>query len=243
MAASTGATTVLYGTAWDDRTLLERTKQTNLELERRDGIRRHFQYAWQEIAAHNPAYGRFVEGERRRLGENHPLFLTQYCLQPISGGGRLLSRTARGQSWATTPIGRPLPGEATSPGSTFAGGLDSVASAPRRDASVLTVAASSSARRHARPGTAEIVEHSVGQRRRTPTSRLQMLPVSRRLLGREIVLPFRFTAENKSRLATTCLPPSTVAASSSTPPTPLTTTASSGVRPTLPGWPIAPTRR
>jgi hypothetical protein len=39
---------VPYGTAWDDCTLLERTKQTNLEPARR--IRRHFQYGWQVVA-------------------------------------------------------------------------------------------------------------------------------------------------------------------------------------------------
>ena len=54
MAASTGATTVLYGTAWDDRTLLERTKQANLEAERRDGVRRHFEYDWQRGRAPQP---------------------------------------------------------------------------------------------------------------------------------------------------------------------------------------------
>jgi hypothetical protein len=40
MAATTNAVTVLYGTAWDDSTLLEEVKQTNLELERKDGIKR-----------------------------------------------------------------------------------------------------------------------------------------------------------------------------------------------------------
>ena len=44
MASTTNATTVLYGTAWDDSTLLEETKQNNLELERKDGIRRHFRH-------------------------------------------------------------------------------------------------------------------------------------------------------------------------------------------------------
>ncbi len=44
MAASTGATTVLYGTAWDEKSLLERTKQAHVEAERRDGVRRHFEY-------------------------------------------------------------------------------------------------------------------------------------------------------------------------------------------------------
>jgi hypothetical protein len=92
MGATTNVTTVHYGTTWDDATLLEEVKQSNLELERRDGIKRHFRYDWQEIARHNPDYLAYVEGERERLGENHPLFLTQYRLLPIRGGGGFLSQ-------------------------------------------------------------------------------------------------------------------------------------------------------
>src|SRR5260370_15235676 len=36
MASTTNATTILYGTAWSDSTLLEMTKQHNLELEQQD---------------------------------------------------------------------------------------------------------------------------------------------------------------------------------------------------------------
>jgi len=43
MGASTGVTTVYYGTPWDDASLLERAKRTHLEQERRDGVRRHFE--------------------------------------------------------------------------------------------------------------------------------------------------------------------------------------------------------
>jgi hypothetical protein len=92
MGATTNVTTVHYGTTWDDTTLLEEVKQTNLELERQDGIRRHFRYDWQEIAKHNPDYLAYVEGEKQRLGENHPLFLSQYRLLPIRGGGGFLSQ-------------------------------------------------------------------------------------------------------------------------------------------------------
>jgi hypothetical protein len=92
MGATTNVTTVHYGTTWDDSTLLEEVKQSNLELERKDGIKRHFGYDWQEIAKHNPDYLAYVEAERERLGENHPLFLTQYRLLPIHGGGGFLSR-------------------------------------------------------------------------------------------------------------------------------------------------------
>ncbi|MFC2072972.1 hypothetical protein ACFLUU_09830 [Chloroflexota bacterium] len=97
MGATTNVTTVHYGTTWDDTTLLEEIKQTNHELERKDGIKRHFRYDWQEVARHNPDYLAYVEGERERLGENHPLFLTQYCLLPIRGGSGFLSPQQRAQ--------------------------------------------------------------------------------------------------------------------------------------------------
>ncbi len=97
MGATTNVTTVHYGTTWDDTTLLEEIKQTNYELERKDGIKRHFRYDWQEVARYNPDYLAYVEGERQRLGENHPLFLTQYCLLPIQGGGGFLSPQQKAQ--------------------------------------------------------------------------------------------------------------------------------------------------
>ncbi len=102
MAAPTNATTVYYGTPWDDTTLLEQAVQANLEQERRDGIRRHFRFDWTAVAELNPDYGRYVEGERARLGENHPLFLTQYALKTISGG-RLFRAGQRAQLQGTHP--------------------------------------------------------------------------------------------------------------------------------------------
>jgi hypothetical protein len=119
MAAVANATTVHYGTAWEETSLLEQVKQSNLELERRDGLRRHFEYDWQVVASHNPAYGRFVEAERQRLGESHPLFLTQYCLRTLAGGGRLLSTQQRAQLQGDHPrLSRPQSGE------TYVAGLD-----------------------------------------------------------------------------------------------------------------------
>ena len=97
MGATSNVTTVHYGTTWDGDTLLEEIKQTNYELERGDGIKRHFRYDWQEVAKYNPDYLAYVESERERLGENHPLFLTQYCLLPIRGGGGFLSSQQRAQ--------------------------------------------------------------------------------------------------------------------------------------------------
>jgi len=92
MGSATNVTTILYGTTWDDSTLLEEVKQANLELERKDGIKRHFRYDWQEVGQYNPDYVKFVQAERQRLGEEHPLFRTQYALLPITHGGGFLSR-------------------------------------------------------------------------------------------------------------------------------------------------------
>jgi hypothetical protein len=97
MGATTNVTTVHYGTTWDGATLLEEVKETNLELERRDGVRRHFRYDWEEVARYNPDYRAYVEAERERLGESHPLFLTQYRLLPVQGGGGFLSAQPRAQ--------------------------------------------------------------------------------------------------------------------------------------------------
>lgn len=97
MTTTTNCTVVHYGTTWNETTLLEEIKQTNLELERKDGIRRHFRYNWQEVAKYNPDYLAAVEAEKQRLGETHPLFLTQYCLLPLYGGGGFLSAQQRAQ--------------------------------------------------------------------------------------------------------------------------------------------------
>lgn len=146
MASSTNATTVHYGTTWDDSTLLEQIKQSNLEQEQQDGIRRHFRYDWQEVAKYNPDYLSFVESERARLGVDHPLFLSQYALLPIRSTGGFLSRaqiamlqgghsrrTVREAGDKIYVAGLDLAGEAEiaeEPGMTIRG----------RDAAVLTIA-------------------------------------------------------------------------------------------------------
>lgn len=148
MAAAANATIVHYGTPWDDSTLLEQAVQTNRELERRDGVRRHFQADWTAVAEFNPEYARFVEGERSRLGEDHPLFRTQYALQTVSGGGRLFSASQRAQLQGNHSR-RPSP----TAGEVYVAGLDLAgqdlagggpsqppAATSGRDATVLTIA-------------------------------------------------------------------------------------------------------
>ncbi len=144
MGATTNVTTVHYGTTWDDATLLEEVKQTNLELERKDGQRRHFRYDWQEVAKYNPDYLSYVDSERRRLGENHPLFLTQYCLLPIHSGGGFLDCQQKAQI-----SGQHLRKHQPDQGRVYVAGIDLAGEAeaesgpeppnPRRDATVVTI--------------------------------------------------------------------------------------------------------
>lgn len=95
MGASEASATVFYGTPWTETSLLEEMKQRNLELERRDGVRRHFEFDWQVVARSNPAYERFALQELGRLGQHHPAWRTQYCLETVPGAGRLFTPQQR----------------------------------------------------------------------------------------------------------------------------------------------------
>ncbi|MFN8533300.1 MAG: hypothetical protein U0556_07115 [Dehalococcoidia bacterium] len=147
MGASTNVTSVLYGTAWDGSTLLEQVKEEHLAQQRRDGIQRHFEYGWQAVAEYNPAYRRYVEAERERLGEQHPLFRTQYALAPLEGGGRTFSATLLALVRGSHPLqDGPTPGHRYVAGIDLAGEAEegeaspSVASRPtRRDSTVVVI--------------------------------------------------------------------------------------------------------
>lgn len=89
MAASTNATTVMWGTAWTSRTLLATTIKHLHRQEQRDGRQRVFKYDADVVAAEVPAYGLYVASEIERLGRNHPLIKTQYFLEEIDAQGGL----------------------------------------------------------------------------------------------------------------------------------------------------------
>jgi hypothetical protein len=142
MGATTNVTTVHYGTTWDDTTLLEEVKQSNLELERRDGVKRHFRYDWEEVARHNPDYLAYVKAERDRLGEDHPLFLTQYRLLPICGGGGFFNAQQRAQLHGEHPrLRQPGPGRVYVAGIDLAGEEETEGQGLnlRRDSTVVTI--------------------------------------------------------------------------------------------------------
>ncbi len=225
MAAPHGATTVYYGTPWDDTTLLARAIETNLELERRDGIRRHFETDWTEAVRYSAPYARFVETERQRLGEDHPIFRTQYLLKPVSGGGRLFSGSHRAQLQGRhTRCSSPAAGE------TYVAGLDiggqEFEGSAGHDATVLTIArvAAAPAAALVQEPRLEIVEHVAfaGEPHDAVLARVADLlsevwrvrgvavdatgvgeTLARflaRILGDATVRPFKFSAGSKSQL-------------------------------------------
>ncbi|MCK4722665.1 MAG: hypothetical protein KAT75_05145, partial [Dehalococcoidia bacterium] len=116
-----------------------------------DGVKRHFRYDWQEIAKHNPDYERYVESERTRLGEDHPLFRTQYALLPIRGGGGFLSRQQIVSMMSSHPRLKEPPVPSLQP-PIYVAGIDLAgereqdretaltAAKPKQDSTVITVA-------------------------------------------------------------------------------------------------------
>lgn len=147
MASSTNATTVLYGTAWSEDSILERQRHHNVAHERRTGERLHFEYDWTVLAATSEAYRGFVAAEIERLGVHHPTIQTQYLLQSLSDAGRLFSVEQRAAlAGHHERVHEPQEGRIYVAGIDVAGedeqGVDAQARlyAPRRDSTVITIA-------------------------------------------------------------------------------------------------------
>ena len=139
MAATTNASTLMFGTPWDGSTLLEEAVQRNREKDarrhRHDSVRLHHEVGWREVARSLPAYGRYVRAERERLGASHPLFLSQYELVAAEDAGRLLNGQQLASLTGTHPqLSGPQSGER------YVGGLDFGGDGEDADATVLTVA-------------------------------------------------------------------------------------------------------
>ena len=142
MTASTGASTLMFGTPWEESSLLERAAAANRRRDEglRDELYRrawphHHQVSWREVAEVVPPYGRYVEQERERLGASHPIFRSQYELVAGQSEHRLFS---------TAQLRALLGGfealEAPRPGERYAAGLDFAGEGASGDATVLTIA-------------------------------------------------------------------------------------------------------
>jgi hypothetical protein len=151
MAASTSATTVFFGTPWTSDGLLARQMRHCRDLEARDGRRRLFRVAWEEVAAELPAYGERVRARIAQFGERHPFIRTEYCLEELDGDGGLFGAARQAQMRGDHPRrhaaepGRryalliDVAGEEEGMASPAEAGADDWSPAGRRDATALTV--------------------------------------------------------------------------------------------------------
>ena len=228
MGASTNVTTVLYGTPWDGHSLLEEEAQANMELERKDGVKRHFSVPWEEVARHSPPYRRYVESERERMGETHPLFRTQYLLLPVSGRGGLFTAGDTSQLQGShSRVRGPARGAVYVAGLDVGGGSDQTLMSGRKpDSTVLTIGELdfSSTDTINRDPAVRVVEHyewqgiphhklyprlvdllkNVWRCRRVAVDATGMgegiASVLSKALGTSAVTSLRFSAQSKSRL-------------------------------------------
>lgn len=137
MGATTNVTTVLYGTPWREDDLLARERAANLAREAADGIKRHFEVPWPEVAAANPSYAAYVQSEIARLGVDHPLVSTQYLLRPLADAGGLFDAAQRAQIQGDHPRQRhPTPGRQYVAGIDVAGEDEASAGLPHGDAAL-----------------------------------------------------------------------------------------------------------
>jgi len=110
MTASTNATKVIVGTEWTSGTLLAREHDNALEEQKADGIRRVFVYTADDVRKIVPAYGKFVDGEIKKLGRQHPLVKTQYFCERIDAiAGMFNARRLALMQGDITPTDTPIP--------------------------------------------------------------------------------------------------------------------------------------
>ncbi|MGB8212036.1 MAG: hypothetical protein WCE68_00625 [Anaerolineales bacterium] len=83
MAASRNATRVFLGTPWTSTTLLAQMTRLCRQEEQADGIQRVFISTAEDVRKENERYGKFVDGEVRRLGRSHPFVKTQYFCEEV----------------------------------------------------------------------------------------------------------------------------------------------------------------
>lgn len=111
MTASTNATRVIVGTEWTNNTLLAREHDAALEAQQRDGIRRVFVYTADDVRKIVPAYGKFVDGEIKKLGRQHPLVKTQYYCERIDAVAGMFNTRRLALMQADQPAQEtPIPG-------------------------------------------------------------------------------------------------------------------------------------
>jgi hypothetical protein len=95
MAASTNATRVFMGTAWNSQSLLARELRRAGEAQAKDGIRRVFMVSADDVRKVLPAYGQYVDAEVAKLGRQHPLVKTQYFNEELDAQAGMFNAARR----------------------------------------------------------------------------------------------------------------------------------------------------
>jgi hypothetical protein len=97
MAAAENAISLYMGTVWTATTLLSRQMRYLRTLEAADGRQRLFLVPWRRVSEELPTYGRYVEGQIRMLGADHPFVQTEYELVELDAAGGLFPPSRQGQ--------------------------------------------------------------------------------------------------------------------------------------------------
>lgn len=87
MGAAYNATIVKIGTATtfkgDFYECIQRNKSEDIEKKKSTTHRNHFEYSWKVAVKYNPNYAKYIEKEKKRLGENSDEFRMSYNLEWI----------------------------------------------------------------------------------------------------------------------------------------------------------------
>lgn len=94
MGAFYNATKILIGTPTTQTGFFYQSIDRNKrEYENKTGRRNHFEYNWEVVVKYNPKYGKYIEGEKARLGEDSDEFQMAYNLKWILERGMFVDPT------------------------------------------------------------------------------------------------------------------------------------------------------
>lgn len=91
MGAFYNATKILIGTATTRKGFFYDSIDRNKRDHANGGRKNHFEYDWKTVAKYNPNYLKYIEGEKKRLGEDSDEFQMSYCLKWILSRGMFIT--------------------------------------------------------------------------------------------------------------------------------------------------------
>lgn len=92
MGAFYNATKILIGTATTQKGFFYDAIERNKSDQANGGRRNHFQYDYKVVQKYNPSYAKYIEGEKKRLGEDSDEFQMSYNLKWILERGMFIDQ-------------------------------------------------------------------------------------------------------------------------------------------------------